>query len=539
MTMGSLFGSAYAEQDYASQNPGDIPSYPWAPNYEPEEDPAALWAQQEEELRQQGLMAQFAYPSGAPATYGPQYVPSALEQAASGIGGSVLGNISNFAQENLLPALQQTIIGGRPIGYSQGPAAFPAPTYGQGAQAEIPYAVGAQEAFGDVGQSLGDPVGLGGVGRFIAGSLMPTNVGDVALMSGLAGTATTPFEAITGIPSPLGAIRGGVDNAIRFASPEPQLYPGLSGGLPPPGAIPDPFGNPPIEAFNDPIERAIVNQTYSGQGAIGGEAAPIQGRIPTGVENEAARLDAEMRQMFPQPSGAPPIETSSQVGEIVRGTGGRSSITAPDGSRIEWRNTDEGAHILQVTAMTERQGMGTRLREQAIADIRAQNPGAVITSDVTTEAGVRLANRTGATFTDFAGRPVSMDEAIKLARENKGPQSVLNPPTPPPASLTPEADSLLNQLSPDEVIARSTASRLSAEEIADTMRQADLPTPKPEGAPPFDLEALRGRAMDTLPAGPRLDYLIPQSGAVRPAQLDAMSGLAAREAGLSSPIGRG
>src|SRR3990167_2989103 len=585
MTMGSLFGSAYAEQDYASQNPGDIPSYPWAPNYEPEEDPAALWAQQEEELRQQGLMAQFAYPSGAPATYGPQYVPSALEQAASGIGGSVLGNISNFAQENLLPALQQTIIGGRPIGYSQGPAAFPAPTYGQGAQAEIPYAVGAQEAFGDVGQSLGDPVGLGGVGRFIAGSLMPTNVGDVALMSGLAGTAATPFEAITGIPSPLGAIRGGVDNAIRFASPEPQLYPGLgsSGGgydylryLKENAAeAVDPRYPLPIDPL-DPITQAraaragpgyieggttpgiidSIEQAHppnvAGYGqpvAIEGGRAFPAGGFPDNVIPEAplpSRLDAfnvespSVRRGGAIPPEFPPIETPSQ-GQVIR------IAVQPDAVRP----------LEDFIAP----GKGFELTNPAGARVLGPGeipaPGELLMHHGTGPAGIQGTPRAGM---NLASDPAIAESIARFEARAQGTSLA----TPPPASLTPEANALWDQLTGGGGVARAVPGESfhPAEQAFDLAERNAPPLsyypespanaydlvgsrpgpPNPEivgpqgnftaSTPPVALLPERGVAAS------RIDDLLRESGAVRPAQLDAMSGLAAREAGLSAPIVR-
>ncbi|KKW45919.1 MAG: hemagluttinin family protein [Parcubacteria group bacterium GW2011_GWB1_57_6] len=85
----------------------------------------------------------------------------------TGVGNVVRGAISNVATETVLPALQRTIVGGSPVGGQL--AGLPgATTYEQGTKAELPYAVAAREQAGAIGEKVGEPVGLGGVTRFIA-----------------------------------------------------------------------------------------------------------------------------------------------------------------------------------------------------------------------------------------------------------------------------------------------------------------------------------------------------------------------------------
>ena len=215
MTMGSLFGSAYAEQDYASQNPGDIPYDPYA-YLEPEEDPYAPLNPNRGGFRDPVYNPANVAPGGQYAP-NPDYGIMDIGRASEA---TRIPYYSDFAQQYLVPAVNA--------------AADPL-----GIQSWVQ------------GQTLGTDIGAGDV-------IVPITGLDIALNAATGG-GLTGFDDI----ARMGA-RGlsAADNIYRAGMPEPQLYPGLSGGLPPPGAIPDPFGNPPIEAFNDPIERAIVNQTY-------------------------------------------------------------------------------------------------------------------------------------------------------------------------------------------------------------------------------------------------------------------------------------
>src|SRR3990167_2286272 len=234
MTMGSLFGSAYAEQDYASQNPGDIPSYPWAPNYEPEEDPAALWAQQEEELRRQGLMAQFAYPNGAPATYGP-YQPSSIEQlpyepTLSEQAGLPRGGFRQ--SEQLIDPNQRTDNPLALLGAAYGAGNIDVPIYSNIARNVF------QPAAGFVGEQVCqqlDPLGLWKdvlpfsgpeAGRFAGEAIIPIGVLDLAANALFASKGAGLIERVTGVPGFDDFAR----NAARGMFPEQLTVPGLNCG---------------------------------------------------------------------------------------------------------------------------------------------------------------------------------------------------------------------------------------------------------------------------------------------------------------------
>src|SRR3990167_2143487 len=173
-----------------------------------------------------------AYP--VPAQPTPQQTMERLAAqlgGGTGVGNVVRGAISNVATETVLPALQRTIVGGSPVGGQL--AGLPgATTYEEGTKAELPYAVAAREQAGAIGEKVGEPVGLGGVTRFIAQAPFVTNVGDLALVAGTAGMAKTPFEGITGVPwvNPVKGVRdatAGVREALTggalpTAAVEPQ-----------------------------------------------------------------------------------------------------------------------------------------------------------------------------------------------------------------------------------------------------------------------------------------------------------------------------
>lgn len=212
MTMGSWFDDASSgafEQDNALLGP--------------ESDAERL-------KREQGPVYGPPAPTAPPVGINPNqggFRQTEMQPTPTQWGGPVTA-VANFATDTLLPAFMNTQIGGQPIGFSQGPAAFSPPTYQQGTQAEIPYTAQANEHLGGVGQALGDPVGLGGVGRFVLGNALPENIGDAALMSGMAGTAAGPIEALTGLPVDDWARTG-----VRTLMPEPSMFPGLGAGIPP------------------------------------------------------------------------------------------------------------------------------------------------------------------------------------------------------------------------------------------------------------------------------------------------------------------
>lgn len=237
---------------------------------------SAWQAEQEDEAAQNAGDVPYAAPARQPAVSGP------INPTQGGFRDPVY-NPANVAPppinvdfsgvlETLASPLQQTIIGGAPIGYSQGPAAFSPPTYEQGTRAEIPYAAQVQSAAGDVGERIGDPFNqgwpTGDVGRFLFESSVPTNVSEAALTIG-AGVPSSrgPIEAFTNLP-----IDDFARGAWRGAMPEPSLYPGFSAGAPPPqdwDALIRSQGLDPAEMFGE----ANVNRPTSVFGEGGASAA--------------------------------------------------------------------------------------------------------------------------------------------------------------------------------------------------------------------------------------------------------------------------
>src|SRR3990167_7272271 len=340
MTMGSLFGSAYAEQDYASQNPGDIPYDPYA-YLEPEEDPYAPLNPNRGGFRDPVYNPANVAPGG-------QYAPN-----------PDYGVFTPFhpINEVISPYLQTA------SDYlSEGGAA------GLSALADIQ-----SLSSGGYGTGYSGPEAASAAGSFIGSAIVPQSVEEAIINSSFGGGITGYDDLFRGAA----AVRGGVGDVIRAGKPESQLYPGLgsSGGgydylryLKENAAeAVDPRYPLPIDPL-DPITQARAAR--AGPGYIEGGTTPgiidsIEQAHPPNVAGYGQPVAIEGGRAFPAGgfpdnvipeaplpsrldvlSGAPPIETPSQVGEIVRGAGGRSSITAPDGSRIEWRNTDEGAHIL-------------------------------------------------------------------------------------------------------------------------------------------------------------------------------------------------
>ncbi|KKL05180.1 hypothetical protein LCGC14_2608630, partial [marine sediment metagenome] len=92
------------------------------------------------------------------------------------------------------------------------------------------------------------------------------------------------------------------------------------------------------------------------------------------------------------------------------------------GDTLEYRLTNEGAHIIDVTVQAEKQGTGTKLLEEAIARIRAVNPKAIITGDLNSVGGVKLfARQAGARFLTRRGEKIGAKAAAKLAQAGEGP----------------------------------------------------------------------------------------------------------------------
>ena len=110
-----------------------------------------------------------------------------------------------------------------------------------------------------------------------------------------------------------------------------------------------------------------------------------------------------------------------RISETV--TGDRHRLVTDAGDRLDWRETPDGGHIEDVTVQVERQGTGTALLNRAIDDIRAKNPAATVTADLNSEGGARLfARQAGAAFTDRAGAPIDVEDAIESAGLREGPR---------------------------------------------------------------------------------------------------------------------
>lgn len=152
----------------------------------------------------------------------------------------------------------------------------------------------------------------------------------------------------------------------------------------------------------------------AGRGAARG-AANLAERSIMALDPESAVIRAAV-------GGGKVDDITASVIDAQRGI---NRLLTPEGSRLDYRISPEGAHIMDVTAATQGQGEGTRLLQKAVQDIRAKNPAAVITGDLNSEGGVRLFNRAGAEFTDFRGNPISVDEAINLAKAGQGPQGTI------------------------------------------------------------------------------------------------------------------
>ena len=106
---------------------------------------------------------------------------------------------------------------------------------------------------------------------------------------------------------------------------------------------------------------------------------------------------------------------------------GRHRLLTDAGDRLDWRETPDGGHIDDVTAVVEREGRGTALFDRAVSDIRARRPDAIVTADLNSEAGARLfarqaSQRPGTVFTDVNGRQLTSGEAIAAAARREGPQ---------------------------------------------------------------------------------------------------------------------
>lgn len=109
---------------------------------------------------------------------------------------------------------------------------------------------------------------------------------------------------------------------------------------------------------------------------------------------------------------------------------GRYVLEHPGGGRLEYRDTPQGAHIMDVVVPDEGQGTGSALMSRAVTDIRTRNPNAIITADLNSEAGVKLFSRSPeALFLSRDGTIISPREAAERAANYEGPSVQLHPNT--------------------------------------------------------------------------------------------------------------
>lgn len=204
------------------------------------------------------------------------------------------------------------------------------------------------------------------------------------------------------------------------------------------------------------MEELDLEKNLAKQGITPEEAAAVQAK-PGEPPVEAAWVGelranltdaAREQQALAEEAAVAPPRKAGEIAEVrrtpVAEQTGRHRLTTPEGDRLDWRETPEGAHIQDVTVQVERQGTGTAMVERAIADIRAQNPDAVITADLNSEGGARLMARQGAEFATKDGAPLTPEEAIASAARNEGPVATLRSETKPSEiATTPEVTSPL------------------------------------------------------------------------------------------------
>ena len=141
---------------------------------------------------------------------------------------------------------------------------------------------------------------------------------------------------------------------------------------------------------------------------------------------------------------------------------GRHTVNATDEAgqdigKIEWREPPAGepgtAHIVDVHVDEAYQGrgVGSALRKHVMDDM-AERGYTDVTSDLSTPAGARLAGRSGASFEDAKGLPLTADEAVEeaaLGLKGRGPRSRtrLTPEEAPPVAKA--ADEVLDEAPTD------------------------------------------------------------------------------------------
>jgi hypothetical protein len=152
--------------------------------------------------------------------------------------------------------------------------------------------------------------------------------------------------------------------------------------------------------------------------------------------------------------------TATSQGDIVR-----TRFVADDGSAVEWTLRPDGeAYFQDVRAMQPGQGVGSRLRDIALDDMRqVAGPGARVSADFVSEGGERLfRNQPGITYTDALGRPISAEDAQRLAAEGQTPRGYF--------TLGARDDSNL-----DDFIATITQDPVEARRLKDRLARISTP----------------------------------------------------------------
>ncbi|MDE1850054.1 MAG: hypothetical protein KGI00_04980, partial [Candidatus Micrarchaeota archaeon] len=114
------------------------------------------------------------------------------------------------------------------------------------------------------------------------------------------------------------------------------------------------------------------------------------------------------------------------------------------GDKLDWRETPDGAHLVDIRAITPRQGVGTALFNWLKTRVAAlKGPDSTITGDlITPEAVYYRARQPGTVFYDGQGREITADEALDLVNQHQQ-VSASTPVTPPqPLVATGERGSL-------------------------------------------------------------------------------------------------
>ena len=163
---------------------------------------------------------------------------------------------------------------------------------------------------------------------------------------------------------------------------------------------------------------------------LGPEAPPLGIGIPAkGTGQEAAPLpEYSVR----QPEAGVTVKETKAATKTITETvqtptdrmSDRHTLTTEGGDRLDYR----GTHINDVTVVREGKGTGTALLNHAVEAIRERNPEAVITADLNSPSGAALfAKQPGAEFFDRTGTPITAEDALKLAGEQKGSTVAIHP----------------------------------------------------------------------------------------------------------------